>query len=621
MKIYNDKKFCFIICVNNDRYLEECLLYLSLLEVPKGYETEVLAISEAASMAAGYNEGCKASDARYKIYLHQDTFIIEKKFLHKLLKVFGQDDRIGMVGMIGAPALSQDGVMWHEHRCGDFYRLEEMLKSGVDGIEKLKKGFREVEAADGLLLATRVDIPWREDILKDWDFYDVSQCLEFRRAGYKVAVPAQNPSWTIHVCGAPSFRNYEENRRIILRNYPEIQKEPAKKRILFFHSDKIILLGLTTGLISLGHHVDIAGKKVSLNRYSDREREQIEEILEEGHYDMAVTYDFCQSVSAACQNMGICYLAWVYDCPLLETYTREAQNPNNILCVFDRKQYDALKTRNISQLYHVPLATEVDCFGSVTISKRDERKYQAEIAFVGRLYGKRGYEKLLDGAEPKLRREAEEIVHGTKCKWDGSTGIYGKASEELIEYLAETDNKEIFETYRMERRYYFESMILARKANEIERTEILKTLSEHFRVRLYTDKNEIEGDLLKGVKICPWVDYWKEMPKVFHLSKINLNITSRSIESGISQRIFDALAVGGFMLTNYQPELEECFRAGVDLEVYHNLEELVEKAAYYLGHEEARIRIAMNGYRKVRERHSYAARMKEVLERAWKEKR
>lgn len=148
MKIYNEKKFCFILCSNNEKFTEECLLYLSFLKIPAGYEAEVLTITDAESMASGYNQGMEASDARYKIYIHQDTFITEKRFLHKLLKVFEQDEKIGLVGMIGTEKLSKDGVMWHGERCGDFYCLKEMLQADCLGIDRLKKGIREVEAVD-----------------------------------------------------------------------------------------------------------------------------------------------------------------------------------------------------------------------------------------------------------------------------------------------------------------------------------------------------------------------------------------------------------------------------------------------------------------------------------------
>ena len=154
-------------------------------------------------------------------------------------------------------------------------------------------------------------------------------------------------------------------------------------------------------------------------------------------------------------------------------------------------------------------------------------------------------------------------------------------------------------------------LILGIKASEIERIKILNELAQKYEVVLYTGSQQT--DLLKGVKIRPKVDYMNVMPKIFHLSKINLNITSRTIESGLSQRIWDVLGVGGFLLTNYQPELEEYFEIGKDLEVFHDLEELEEKVSYYLKHEEQRIRIAMNGYKKVRALHKYSNRMEEVL--------
>jgi len=74
------------------------------------------------------------------------------------------------------------------------------------------------------------------------------------------------------------------------------------------------------------------------------------------------------------------------------------------------------------------------------------------------------------------------------------------------------------------------------------------------------------------------------------------------------------MAVGGFCLTNYQSELEDYFEIGRDIEAFHNLGELKEKIEYYLKHEEARVRIAMNGYKKVRKYHTYRNRLIDILE-------
>ncbi len=218
----DENKICFIICANDETQLQECILYLSLLHVPKGCETDLIIVRDAVSMAAGYNEGMAASDAKYKIYLHQDTFIVESLFLDKVLELFRGDEGIGMVGIIGIEQLPGDGIMWHGKRCGNFYRLEELLEKGVDDVEQQRSGSREVEAVDGFLMATQYDIPWREDIFCGWDFYDISQCMEFRRAGYRIVVPGQKENWVIHCCESPSLWHYEENRHIFLKEYQEI---------------------------------------------------------------------------------------------------------------------------------------------------------------------------------------------------------------------------------------------------------------------------------------------------------------------------------------------------------------------------------------------------------------
>ena len=94
------------------------------------------------------------------------------------------------------------------------------------------------------------------------------------------------------------------------------------------------------------------------------------------------------------------------------------------------------------------------------------------------------------------------------------------------------------------------------------------------------------------------------MPWIFRNSKINLNMTIKPIRTGLPLRIFDILGCGGFCMTNYQEELEDLFRIGTDLEAYGSPEELEEKCAYYLTHEEERQRIAANGYRKAAESHT-----------------
>jgi spore maturation protein CgeB len=118
---------------------------------------------------------------------------------------------------------------------------------------------------------------------------------------------------------------------------------------------------------------------------------------------------------------------------------------------------------------------------------------------------------------------------------------------------------------------------------------------------------------MTGFHIHPGVNTLTEMPKVFNLSKINLNMTMRPIETGLPLRCFDILGCGGFLITNYQEELNDMFVIGQDLEAYSSLDELIDKCAYYLAHENERAAIAKNGYEKVRTRYTHIHRMREML--------
>lgn len=228
----NHKKIAFIIAVNDELYFEECKWYLNRLQVPEGYEMNIVTVREAVSMAAAYNEAMESSDAKYKVYLHQDVFLYNRNFIKEVLDIFQTDQRIGIMGVVGASKIPEHGAMYHSWDCGAFI-------SGSWNEVKECYGFQyppyvDVQALDGLLLITQWDIRWREDILKQWDYYDIAQCFEFIKAGYKVVIPYQQKAWELHDCGYNKLRNYNSNRRIMREAYPEfITKEYREEDFLY----------------------------------------------------------------------------------------------------------------------------------------------------------------------------------------------------------------------------------------------------------------------------------------------------------------------------------------------------------------------------------------------------
>lgn len=212
----NEKKVAFILCVNDEMEYSECRYYLDMLKIPEGYETDVIIVQEAESMTAGYNAGMKGSDAKYKVYLHQDVFIKNPEFIADMLHVFQSDSKIGLMGCIGARQLGK------EARAVTDWDTGKILHNCIPPIAEFppEGGICcEAEAVDGLLIATQYDISWREDIFDGWDFYDISQCMEFQRAGYKIVVPYQKEPWCYHDNQYSKMIKYEHYRKLFVQEY------------------------------------------------------------------------------------------------------------------------------------------------------------------------------------------------------------------------------------------------------------------------------------------------------------------------------------------------------------------------------------------------------------------
>lgn len=99
-------------------------------------------------------------------------------------------------------------------------------------------------------------------------------------------------------------------------------------------------------------------------------------------------------------------------------------------------------------------------------------------------------------------------------------------------------------------------------------------------------------------------------------AKIVLNITRApfyAAETGINLRIFEAMAAGCFVLTDYCDEIAELFTPGEEIETFKGKAELREKVTYYLNNDAARKAIAERGYQKFLSHYTWKQRMKDML--------
>ena len=79
-------------------------------------------------------------------------------------------------------------------------------------------------------------------------------------------------------------------------------------------------------------------------------------------------------------------------------------------------------------------------------------------------------------------------------------------------------------------------------------------------------------------------------------------------------RVPEALACKKLLLTERIPAVEEFFVDGKDLVLFNTIDEAVEKARYYLAHDEERNKIAEAGYSKFLKGWTYMDRAKTILD-------
>ena len=215
----DNKKIDIIVCGNNKEYLDEQRKYIENLIIPNGMQLDILVVEGAKSMTSGYNEGMANSDAKYKIYLHHDTFIINKNILFDILEQF-KDSSVGMIGVVGSTKLPKTCIMWFGWRIG--HLISNSIYRTTDSVLDDISEPTHVEAVDGFIIITQYDITWREDVFTGWDFYDISQSFEFRKAGFNVIVPPVKSAWCFHDDGIMNLDTYYQTRLIFMKEYADM---------------------------------------------------------------------------------------------------------------------------------------------------------------------------------------------------------------------------------------------------------------------------------------------------------------------------------------------------------------------------------------------------------------
>jgi hypothetical protein len=122
------------------------------------------------------------------------------------------------------------------------------------------------------------------------------------------------------------------------------------------------------------------------------------------------------------------------------------------------------------------------------------------------------------------------------------------------------------------------------------------------------------GGALGGCYAGRAVPYGYDLASLYYHSQVNVNVFHHQCLDSTNSRVYDVLAAGGFLLTEYRPCLDREFEIGRHLVTFTSPTEAREKAEYYLAHPELRDAIARQGQAHVLEHHTFAKRCARILE-------
>ena len=345
-------------------------------------------------------------------------------------------------------------------------------------------------------------------------------------------------------------------------------------------------------------------------RKSDSFLAALYSVLENQQFDFCFSYNFFPLMATACHKCNIKYISFVYDSPQVKLYSYTVTYPTNYIFLFDSSLVTQFQKEGLSRFYYMPLPVNADRIHSLLQKPYDSARLSADVSFVGSLYNEnhnlydslQGISSYTKGYLDAIM-QAQSHVYGYNFLEECLTPAITAELQNAAHYQKNPDGVESLS-------FIFSDYYLCRKLTSMERINILTDVASHFPLKIFTPNNNY---VIPNASNMGVADYLTETPYIFHDSKINLNITLRSIKSGIPLRCMEIMSCGGFLLTNFQSDFFKHFVAGEDFVYFESNDDMLQKIDYYLTHEKERTSIAESGYQKVIKNHSYETIFQQIF--------
>ncbi len=297
-------------------------------------------------------------------------------------------------------------------------------------------------------------------------------------------------------------------------------------------------------------------------------------------------------VTSLLEQVALPAVSWFVDSPAYIMLNHvKAVSPWIMTPVWERTEIETLAGLGFQNPYWLPLATDPELMGIGRQTKKN-----GMIGFVG------------------------DSMEHSSAKWRGIIP-QGSDTDDLLDDAVESiqidrfdhpSTKAIPAGWDTVTRLNFASAVVL-EATRRYRHKFLKSLSSK-PLKVWGDEEWRKVEHL-GAIIANRVEYYRELPLVYGLNSVNLNFTSFQMPTAVNQRVFDAPAAGGFLLTDDQSDLYDLFQPG-ETAIFSSMEELNDKCDYYLRHPAQREQISRKALRRILQEHTYMHRIRSIITEA-----
>jgi spore maturation protein CgeB len=438
----------------------------------------------------------------------------------------------------------------------------------------------------------------------------------FQRPGFRLLVgPFEGPPWAPGEIPPARVLWRPATARHFAHEYPDFLRERPRpkarraRRLLLFQSGYFLDRELLGAARELNLESSVWRFKRSLRADGDNYRELLK-IIGDFRPDLLLTvnhlgFDADGLLDDLLARLSVPAASWFVDSPVF-ILGRSRPGPGIQAFSWDRDYLPFLRGRGFAGVHYLPLASDGEIFKPPPRQLPPARN----LAFVGDSLSAATEKCLGQLKRPWGERQAADFLAAV----DALAEDFLAGPELLPDRAALARLAEKFGLNDIADCRGPLGSLVTWRASRLWRLKVLRALPWP---NLTVAGDRHWGGLL-GLgpgRLCPPLDYYRDLAAFYQGSRVNLNITSAQMKTGLNQRVFDVPAAGAFLLTDWRGQLEEAFEPGREVVAYRSPEEARGLAAWYAApeHDRAREKVVRAARRRVRGEHLYRHRLAKIL--------